>query len=171
MTLRRVPSKSIESPTGLSFYYVRRVSSVPTPDFGDLYGQTWEPAGEYMTPVEGPRDKNSLLPVGTLGGATGRTWYEHGRVHFRHPFVLRQGEGGDGLIAWKRALSLHFQGKTGARLSAALRRQGYDGVVVLDPTGQDPEEVVNLCGSKTVAQAFPKEAQRFVGPRRLRRKR
>ncbi len=157
---------SLQPSSPHSIYYRRRVSSIPTPNYGDRFGQTWEPAGEYMAPVDGPVNPEDLAPDGEVRGATGRKWFEHGVVHFQNPVVIHRPKHDH--IGWKKMLSEHLGGKTGKALSQELQRRGHDGVVVKDPTGR-PDEVVNLSGRKEVIHPFPPEAQRFLGPRRRKR--
>lgn len=140
-----------------SAHYLRRASTYRTLNHGDRYGQTWEPAGEYMQPLDGPVAHKEPMVVGR-----DRTWFEHGQVHMRNPVVVQSPDGDH--VGWKRALSEHMGGLTGAKLSSALRARGHDGVVV--EMGGRPAEMVNLGGTKEVSQGLPPEALRYDGARR-----
>lgn len=96
------------------------------------FGQDIEPAGRYVSHSEG------FVPEG----------WESGTVRFERPLHLAFGE--SGLYTeddnWKRRLSAHYGGKTGAALSDAVRADGYDGIVTHDEYGLS--EIVDLGSSR-----------------------
>ena len=140
-----------------SIVYTRRVSTRKTPNYGDRFGQTWEPHGEYMTDVERevPANHESLSPR-TEGKDT--TWFQHGKIHFQNPLVIQSPEGD--YIGWKKALSDHFGGLTGKKLSSHLTKLGYDGVINKQMQNGSfyNGEVVNLNGKKEIIKDYEPEA-------------
>lgn len=105
----------------VTFRYVRNTEKAPY--FGERFQQDIEPAGRYVIHSEDPGD----LP---------RRW-ETDVVTLHCPLVIRFNTEPDevyGLHSWKARLHRHF-GAAGRRLSAKLRRAGYDGVVTADEDG------------------------------------
>lgn len=120
--LASLPSEPME------FTFVRNPVSSTTHVSGNEFGQDIEPAGRYVTKGSG------FVPDG----------WESGTIRFERPLHLDFG--GDGTYAhednWKRRLSAHYGGKSGADLSAAIRDSGYDAVVTHDEYGTS--EIVDL---------------------------
>jgi hypothetical protein len=98
----------------------------------DRFQQRIEPAGRYLVHV--PKDS----PV--LPGS------ERGDVHFKNPIVLHINPDPSSPIyneqSWKARLSKHYGGKKGKALSAAIARDGHDGIVTVDKYGTS--EIVDL---------------------------
>lgn len=89
-----------------------------TPNFGSLYGQDVEPAGKYVV----------------VGPPRGEGW-EFETVAVSNPLVLPFGGGYQEQSNWKRVLTETYGGLTGRRLSAALRKDGFDAIVTYDKYG------------------------------------
>lgn len=106
-------------------------------NFGSRYGQNIEPSGEYMTmdDLYESRPEKYMLPN-----------YEYGFVTFEKPLIIDFIDTTD--KGWKRTLSNMYDGKTGKRLSNAIMKNGYDGIITVSDYGI--EEVVNLCGHKEI---------------------
>lgn len=98
--------------------YVRNTESAEKfygkPQKGDRFGRDYEPAGMYLTPVGNIR---SDLPENMISG----------EVNFKNPIVLDNNS-----LDWKRELSEKYNGKTGKKLSEAIAKDGYDGIVTID---------------------------------------
>lgn len=106
-------------------------------NFGSRYGQNIEPSGEYMImdDLYESRPENYMLPN-----------YEYGFITFQRPLIIDFIDTTD--KGWKRTLSNMYDGKTGKRLSNAIMKNGYDGIITVSDYGI--EEVVNLCGHKEI---------------------
>lgn len=106
-------------------------------NFGSRYGQNIEPSGEYMImdDLYESRPEKHMLPN-----------YEYGFITFEKPLIIDFIDTTD--KGWKRTLSIMFDGKTGKRLSKAIMKNGYDGIITVSDYGI--EEVVNLCGHKEI---------------------
>lgn len=137
--------------------YVHRITSAKTHDYGDQYGQTWEPVGEYLSQHDYRRGDPSK--TGNVKDWAGATWYEYGQLHLSHPCVIRLAEG-ESPIAWKKELSEAVRGLRGKRLTAELVKRGHDGVVVYAADGEI-SEIVNFSGKKTIIQPMPVEALKY----------
>lgn len=92
------------------------------------FGGDVEPAGQYITPLDNP--PQDLLP-NFIGGVK----------KFENPLVIDFGGGYTEPSNWKNVLSQHYEGKTGIDLTNALRADGYDGIVTVDPKGYLSESV------------------------------
>jgi hypothetical protein len=104
-----------------------------SPDMGERFGQHLEPAGRYVVEK-------------TPGSYLNKGW-EEGTVTFQHPKIVNFGGGYQDASNWKQVLSNQYNGLTGADLSHALIRDGYDGVITLDKSG-NTQEIVDLQGVK-----------------------
>lgn len=100
------------------------------------FGQSIEPAGEYM--VIQDSDMSSL----------GSDGWVYGVIEFSNPLVLEHKSTGS--TGWKKDLSEMFGGKTGKPLATAVKRAGYDGIITRDK--YDYSETVNLAGEKSSSQ-------------------
>lgn len=108
-----------------------KVKGQNTQNYGSLYGQDIEPAGEYMS-------------MDTLKGANKIQGFEYGTITFNKPLIVDwKSTGANG---WKKDLSEKYGGKTGKKLSNALKKDGYDAIITVD--GGYPSEIVNLNGQK-----------------------
>ena len=105
--------------------------------FGNRYGQNIEPSGEYMVmdDLYDERPNNYMLPN-----------YEYGFITFKKPLIIDFIDTTD--KGWKKTLSDMYGGKTRKRLSFAIMKDGYDGIVTVSKYGI--EEIVNLCGDKEI---------------------
>jgi len=117
--------------------YMRNLGNGKTPNYGSRYGQNIEPAGEYMTvdDLYNDRPQKYMLPN-----------YEYGFITFKHPLIVDFIDTTD--KGWKKTVSDMFNGLTGKRLSNAIRKTGYDGIITVSEYG--PEEIVNLSGYKEI---------------------
>lgn len=117
--------------------YMRNLGNGKTGNYGSRYGQNIEPAGEYMNMDElyQERPDKYMLPN-----------YEYGFITFRKPLILDFIDTTD--KGWKRTVSSMFNSLTGKRLSNAIKKAGYDGIITVSEYGV--EEIVNLTGKKEV---------------------
>ena len=117
--------------------YMRNLGNGKTANYGSRYGQNLEPTGEYMNMDElySERPDKYMLPN-----------YEYGFITFNKPLILDFIDTTD--KGWKKNLSDMYNGLTGKRLSKAIMKDGYDGIITVSDYGV--EEVVNLCGSKDI---------------------
>lgn len=122
-----------------------KVKGQNTQNYGSLYGQDIEPAGEYMS-------------MDTLKGANKIQGFEYGTIKFNKPLIVDwKSTGANG---WKKDLSEKYGGKTGKKLSNALKKDGYDAIITVD--GGYPSEIVNLNGEKANGQrSLDFEKQKF----------
>jgi hypothetical protein len=67
--------------------------------------------------------------------------WERGTVQFKNPLVVDFADG-----QWKQNLSQQYGGKTGTKLSNAVRENGYDGIITRDRYGTS--EIVDLSNAK-----------------------
>lgn len=104
-----------------------------SPRMGARFGQDLEPHGRYVQYHSHP-DPAGLAPN-----------LQSGYVEFRNPLVLYHHPtdiyGPDG---WKSRLSRAYGGKVGKRLTNSLVKDGYDGVVTVDPRYNVSSEIVDL---------------------------
>ena len=115
--------------------YMRNLDT-NTAYYGSRFGQNLEPSGEYMimdTLYNDHLNKKYLIPN-----------YEYGFISFKKPLILDFINTAD--TGWKKTLSDRYKGKTGKRLSTAITKDGYDGIITMD--GNDVSEIVNLNGIK-----------------------
>lgn len=115
----------------MPFYHINNSGKVKMP--GDMMAQSIEPSGEYVAHDTGSN-------VVKIPNAT------YGTITFRNPLVLEWKTSGHG--GWKSDLSSMFGGKTGKRLTNAIRKAGYDGVVTIDSKKRYIMESVNISGEK-----------------------
>jgi len=115
----------------ITFNFMRNLEKAP--NFGTLYAQDIEPSGEYMNyydPSWGVVNNKNLI---------------YGIITFNNPLVLPHITTAHG--GWKTTLTNMFGGLVGKRLSRAVLKKGYDGIITVDDTGEITE-VVNLSGEK-----------------------
>lgn len=117
--------------------YMKNLGNGKTAYYGSHYGQNIELAGEYMTLDElyDERPDKYMLPN-----------YEYGFVIFKHPLIVDFIDTTD--RGWKRTVSNMFNGLTGRKLSNAIKKAGYDGIITISDYGV--EEIVNLTGNKEI---------------------
>lgn len=82
------------------------------PDKDSPYGRGYEPSGKYITPTTIKSDLPNI---------------QNGKVTFNNPLVIENDS-----LNWKKQLSEEYDGKTGKKLSKALRADGYDAVITVD---------------------------------------
>lgn len=105
--------------------------------FGSRYGQNIEPSGEYMIMDDLYEERPDKYMLAN---------YEYGFITFRKPLILDFIDTTD--KGWKKTLSTMYDGKTGKKLSSAILKDGYDGIVTFSSYGI--EEIVNLNGDKEI---------------------
>lgn len=88
-------------------------------------GLSLEPAGRYML-HRSPRYRQGIPNLVT------------GTVVFQSPIVIEHRSTGS--TGWKGRLSKAFGGKSGLRLSRAIVKAGYDGIVTVDSYSRDPNQ-------------------------------
>jgi len=116
----------------IEFHYIRNTEK--SPNVGSTYGQDIEPHGQYITPVHS--EKEAMDTINRLPN------YEHGRIKFNNPLVIKQDE--DSLtVGWKKKLSSAYNNKKGKVLSKAIAKSGYDGIITVHPK-YGASETVNL---------------------------
>ena len=98
---------------------------------GNRFGQNIEPTGRYIT------EKPSTFKGDDFPNI------EVGKVSFKKPLVIEWGGGYGESTNWKQVLSAQYGGRKGNALSAALIKDGYDGIVTLDKKG-NTSEIVDL---------------------------
>lgn len=126
-----------ETGRAVEFPYLRNKQKAPF--LGEMYQQHIEPAGRYMVFNEMPGDRET------------ETW-EIGTAQFSNPLVIAFNSVPDAHsydeTSWKARLSRAYGGKTGLRLSKAIIKDGYDGIVTvyIDPNGKPryTKEIVDL---------------------------
>ena len=114
-----------------------RTKGPKTQYFGSTYGQDIEPAGEYMN-MDTFQGKAKLQGDGTIS-------FEYGTITFEKPLILEFKN--TGATGWKKDLSDAYGGKTGKKLSSAIKADGYDAIMTVDDG--DFMEIVNLNGKKS----------------------
>lgn len=128
--------------TPVEFKYMRNTKSAP--NFAstnhDPYQQNVEPHGRYM--IQHPGNEFEL-----------QKGWESGVASFKNPLVIPLNTVHGNVYdenSWKIYVSKKFGGKTGLKLSKAIRKAGYDGIITLGigPDGQpyDTREIVDLRG-------------------------
>jgi hypothetical protein len=117
---------------GQPFEYMHNPKSSRSFKTNQYFGQNIEPAGRYLTYIA-PKEEGRL-PEG----------WQQGLFKFEKPLSVPWGSTGDYAHPdnWKKKLSEAFGGKTGKRLSQAVRDKGFDGIVTYDKYG--PSEIVDL---------------------------
>lgn len=126
----------------VTFTFIRNTESAPKKKTGaDDYQQEIEPSGRYMLHDAAGSAANGTLPKGWISG----------EVSFNSPLVLKVNTDESGAIysdtSWKAYLTTQFHGLKGKRLSTAIAKAGYDGIVTVDKYGTS--EIVDLTHLKT----------------------
>jgi hypothetical protein len=117
MKLTNVEEYGVFFKTGVPVCFVYVKNTETAPYFGSRFQQHIEPAGRYIIHNPDPGD----LPRGWV----------RGHICFQKPLVLAFNENDDptyDAFSWKVALVREFR-VAGRKLSLALLKQGYDGVV------------------------------------------
>ena len=126
-----------------TYKYVHNIEKAPKPGPDDTFGQKIEPAGKYM---------NLLTPEGAesqkvYNEKKGLTQFEIGEISFNNPLIIET-EGTS--KEWKTALSKKYGNLKGAKLSKAIIKDGYDGIITMSKG--HPSEVVAFRDTKSVKQ-------------------
>lgn len=110
-----MPLKVItETPGPFTFEYFRHLKK--SPNMGSRFGQDIEPAGKYMNiKSSGADELIRQFP----------NKYETGNLTFNNPMLLIQ----DSPLEYKKILSEKYGGLTGKKLSKAIIKDGYDGII------------------------------------------
>ena len=116
----------------MPYYHINNQGRVKMPD--DMMAQSIEPAGEYMG--YDTSSKMLMMPNTTYGTIT-----------FKNPLVLEWKTSSHG--GWKTELSAMFGGKTGKRLTNAIKKAGYDGIITVETNKGYILETVNIFGTKS----------------------
>jgi hypothetical protein len=114
------------------FFYNRNTESSKKFKINQDFGQNIEPSGEYInidakTPLKAPDER-----------------WEMGRITFKNPLYVDHKDTSS--KGWKKDLSEKFGGLTGKKLSAAIKKAGYDAIITKTKNGFS--ETVNLGGIK-----------------------
>ena len=111
--------KLVETGKPVTFRYSHNQDSATKmfgkPDKDSPYGRGYEPSGRFVSIVSEnyePYEGSNIIT---------------GELTFRNPLVVDN----DGL-KWKKALSEQYGGKTGKKLSKALIKAGYDGIITTE---------------------------------------
>ena len=134
--------------TGKPFEFFSIRNKEKSPQLGARFGQDIEPHGKYMTEST-PRASENL-----------DNRFEKGSVRFENPLVVEFGGGYGTPTNWKNVLSSQYGGKTGLKLTKAIRDAGYDGIVTIEPS-KGPNrpaytsEIVDIRSIKSKVKATP----------------
>ncbi|HBF39769.1 MAG TPA: hypothetical protein DDW50_20955 [Firmicutes bacterium] len=109
-----------------------------SPYMGSQFGQDIEPTGEYMGFNDNP------IPGFALPN------YEYGNISFENPLIMEYKTTGHG--GWKTDLSQKYKGLVGKKLTAAIKKEGYDSIITYDSDTGNVREMVNLGGNKSEAK-------------------
>ena len=121
--------KTFKTGNAVTFQYLHNKESATdlfgVPDKSSPFDRGYEPSGKYVSSISRIPSFAKEDPVK----------YEYGEITFKNPLVIKH-EG------WKRSLSESYGGKTGKKLSAAIIKDGYDGIVTVDKNGTS--EILDL---------------------------
>jgi len=144
--LTKAKDGDIEFETGrpVTFQYLHNTEK--SPRMGARFGQDLEPHGRYIQHHTHPDPAG--LPKNLVSG----------EISFQKPLVLANDpEDLYGQNGWKARLSRHYGGLKGKRLTQALVRDGYDGIVTVDPRHGNSSEMVDLT-------MFHKRPEQYAAP-------
>lgn len=127
-TKKELRPDEVETGRPVKFTYSRNLE--PAPDLGSRFGQDIEPAGRYMTSV------SKKLKLDTPG-------FEYGDQEFKNPLVVDFGDGYGKKGNWKNVISDRYGGAKGEKLSQAIRKNGYDGIITVDETATGKDRYVS----------------------------
>jgi hypothetical protein len=134
--------------TGKPFEFFSVRNKEKAPRLGTQFGQDIEPSGKYI----------SQSTPGAAKNLDAR--FEKGSVRFENPLVVEFGGGYGTPTNWKNVLSSQYGGKTGLKLTKAIRDAGYDGIVTIEPS-KGPNrpaytsEIVDIRSIKSKVKATP----------------
>jgi len=130
------------------FEYIKNLEKAPFE--GRRYRQDIEPAGRFLT-------------VGKAENVKDLPNYETGIIEFNNPLVVDFGGGYESGTNWKDVLSERYGGKTGKKLTEAIKKDGYDGIVTIstsaDGKTQYTSEIVDLTFGKRKLDTQQLEAE------------
>jgi hypothetical protein len=109
--------------SGKPFTFTALHNKEKSPKMGARFGQDKEPAGRYVVAVNDDNTAATDMP----------DKYDRGAVTFENPLVIEFGGGYQESTNWKQVLSERYGGLTGKALSEAVRKDGYDGIVTVEP--------------------------------------
>jgi len=110
-----------------TFFYAHNKEKAP--DLGKTFAQDIEPSGKYIVSVS----EKSKLPLEN---------YEYGYITFNKPYVIEHETTRHG--GWKTKISDKYNGLTGKKLTEALIKDGYDGIITRDKDSGYTKEIVSL---------------------------
>ena len=119
--------KTFKTGIPVEFEYIRNTQKSPKHPNPERFGQNLEPSGRYVNFKE-----IDFIPEG----------WESGKIQFNNPIVLEWGTTSNESHGWKSRLSQQFDGKTGKKLTIAIKNAGYDGIVTT--TEDHTSEIVDL---------------------------
>lgn len=148
MRLNEISPEQFKHNKKVTFNFMKNTEKAPY--YSDnRFGQNLEPSGEFVTfynyDYETYKDRKENKEYAIEAMDT----YNFGTLTFNNPYVIDENIS-TGPEGWKKDLSDTYNGKTGKKLSNALMKDGYDGVVIYDSKYGEPAEIVNLNGTKTV---------------------
>jgi hypothetical protein len=135
--LTDAPVKDVKPETGKPVNIGFSHNKEPSPDMGKEFAQDIEPSGKYIAPNSGKYKLPGL---------------EYGVAEFKNPLVLEHKTTRHG--GWKTDLSNTYGGKTGDDLTAAVKADGYDGIITID--GDRISESIIIDESLKI-KPFPRE--------------
>lgn len=133
------------------YNYLHNTEKSPKPGPEDRFGQKVEPAGTYM----------NLITPGSVESQTARNipGWKLGKISFNNPLIVdAPGMSKD----WKVKLSKQYGGLTGKKLSDAIRKDGYDGIITMNKG--NPSEVVSLKDYPELKRAEEQKAFKGYSP-------
>ena len=132
------------------FSFIRNTTK--SANYGKRFGQDVEPHGRYMV-------------VGDKKYIEGDKNWEHGIIEFKKPLVIDFGAGYEETSNWKNVLSNRYGGKTGASLTKAIKKDGYDGIVTISESQgtKYTSEVLDLTQEPPIKPPIEKPVAKSVG--------
>jgi hypothetical protein len=148
-TKPNVPPEYLPKPQQpYSFNYFRHNEGMV--DTNNEFDTDIEPVGKYVTQIEAPYDLQTVSKY--MGRSPEKS--EVGEMTFKNPLIIPYTlyiETDDSKFDmnkfkegyWKRVLQKRY-GKSGIELSRAIKNDGYDGIITLDPHGHPTLENIDL---------------------------
>jgi hypothetical protein len=124
-----------------AFPYMRNTEKAPKNTGG--FGQDIEPHGRYLSERTNMQEDDAWFKERN---------YETGTAHFKSPIVMPFGGEYGHATNWKSVLAAHY-GKTGKALSAAIVKDGFDGIITHDKYGTSETVDLSPFVKKPVAKA------------------
>lgn len=132
-----IGGKEVTTGEPIEFEFLRGNKSATSymgiPDKESPFDRGFEPSGRYMTERE--------ISIDDVNPKT----HETGKISFQNPIVIEAGQYGTP-SSWKRVLSEKFGGLTGKKLSQAVIKAGFDGIITVENYRDNPHpgEIVDL---------------------------